>query len=171
MASPKVGDVRVRYVGLPSGSTISVLARQSGNGFGVFTTKNGYQLELAEVGDHSATELIEGKRKAEATLTSILRAVGTVLMVLGFAMFLAPLSTLAAVIPLLGGIVRGAVGIVAFAIGVPLSILVIAFAWLAYRPILGVGLILLALAVGYGLWRWHKSRAPLAAPTAPAKAA
>jgi uncharacterized membrane protein YqjE len=46
------------------------------------------------------------------------------------------------------------------AIAVPLSILVIAFAWLAYRPILGAGLILLALAVGYGLWRWHKPARP-----------
>ncbi len=167
-SAPKVGDMRVRYVGLPSGTTISLLAKQSGNGFGVFTTKNGYQLELAAVGNQSAAELIEGKRKAEATLTWILRAVGTLVMVLGFAVFLAPLSTMAAVIPLLGGVVRGAVGLIALAIGVPLSILVIAFAWLAYRPILGIGLILLALAVGYGLWRWRKSRAPAAAPAAPA---
>jgi hypothetical protein len=47
---------------------------------------------------------------------------------------------------------------------------VIAFAWLAYRPILGAGLILLAIAVGYGLWRWHKSRSPSVPSTAPAKA-
>src|SRR5262249_17865068 len=36
-SSPKVGDMRVRYLGLPSGTTISVLARQSGDGFAVFT--------------------------------------------------------------------------------------------------------------------------------------
>jgi hypothetical protein len=53
---------------------------------------------------------------------------------------------------------------------VPLSILVIAFAWLAFRPLIGEALILLALAVGYGLWRWRKSRAPALAPAAPAKA-
>jgi hypothetical protein len=53
---------------------------------------------------------------------------------------------------------------------VPLSILVIAFAWLAYRPILGIGLILLAAAVGYLLWRWRKARAPAEAPAAPAQA-
>lgn len=48
--APKVGDMRVRYVGLPIGTTISVLAMQSGDGFAVFTTKNGYEVELAAVG-------------------------------------------------------------------------------------------------------------------------
>jgi uncharacterized membrane protein YqjE len=92
-------------------------------------------------------------------------------MFMGFAIFLAPLSTFASVIPILGKIVGGATALVALVLAVPLSILVIAFAWLAYRPILGIGLILLALAVGYGLWRWRKSRAAAAPPApAPAKA-
>lgn len=169
-AAPKVGDMRVRYVGLPSGTTISVLAMQSGDGFSVFTTKNGYQIELAAVGNHSAAALIEGKRKAEALLTWILRGVGALVMFIGFAFFLAPLSTFASVIPLLGRIVGGAVALVALAIAIPLSILVIAAAWLAYRPILSAGLVLLALAVGYGLWRWRKSRAPVPPPAAPAGA-
>ncbi len=166
--TPKIGDLRVRYAGLPSGTTISVLAKQSGNCFASFTAKNGYQLELAAVGNLSAAELIEVKRKSEAVLTWILRAVGTIVTILGFALFLSPLSTMASVIPLLGGVVRGAVGLIALAIALPLSILVIAFAWLAYRPILGIGLIVLALAVGYGLWRWRKSRAPALPPAAPA---
>jgi hypothetical protein len=125
---------------------------------------------LAAVGNHSAAELIEGKRKAEALLTWILRGVGTLLMFVGFAIFLAPLSTLASVIPIFGNIVGGAAALVSLAIAVPLSILVIAFAWLAYRPLLGAGLILLAVAAGYGLWRWRKSRAPAVPSPAPARA-
>jgi hypothetical protein len=49
--------MRVRYVSLPSGSMISVLAKQSGNGFTALTVKNGYEVELAAVGNHSAAEL------------------------------------------------------------------------------------------------------------------
>jgi hypothetical protein len=75
-AAPKVGDMRVRYVGLPSGTTISVLAKQSRDGFAAYTAKNGYEVELAAVGDRSAAELIEGKRKSEAILTWVLRGVG-----------------------------------------------------------------------------------------------
>jgi hypothetical protein len=170
-AAPKVGDMRVRYVGLPSGATVSVLAKQSGNGFAAFTTKNGYQVELAAIGDHSAAALIENQRKAEALLTWVLRGVGTLLMFLGFAVFLAPLSTIASVIPLFGRIVGGAAALVALVIAIPLSILVIAFAWLTYRPLIGGSLILLALAVGYGLWRWRKSRAAAEPAAAPVKAA
>jgi Transmembrane protein 43 len=169
-AAPKVGDMRVHYVGLPSGSTISVLAKQSGNGFTAFTAKNGDEVELAAVGNHFAAELIEGKRKSEAILTWILRAVGTAVMFMGFALFLAPLSTVASVIPILGDLVGGAVGLVALAIAVPLSILVITFAWLTFRPLIGGSLILVALIVGYFLWRWRKSRAPATPATAPAKA-
>jgi Transmembrane protein 43 len=115
--------------------------------------------------------MIEAKRKSEAVLTWILRGIGMLVMYVGFAAFLAPLSTFAAVIPLLGGVVRGAVGLVALVLAVPLSILVMAFAWLAYRPLIGGALIVLAAAVGYGLWRWHKSRAPALSPAAPARAA
>lgn len=75
--------------------------------------------------------------------------------IVGFAIFLAPLSTLASVIPILGDLVGGAVTLVSVAIGVPLSILVIAFAWLTFRPLIGGGLILVALVVGYLLWRWR----------------
>jgi hypothetical protein len=89
--------------------------------------------------------------------------------IVGFAIFLAPLSTLASVIPILGDLVGGAVTLVSVAIGVPLSILVIAFAWLTFRPLIGGGLILVALVVGYLLWRWRKSRAPAVPAGAPAK--
>jgi hypothetical protein len=168
-AAPKVGDMRVRYVGLPSGAKISVLAKQSGGGFAAFTAKNGYKVDLAALGNRPAAELIEGKRKSEAILTWVLRGVGTLLMVVGLAIFLAPLSTLASVIPILGDLVGGAVTHVSVAIGVPLSILVIAFAWLTFRPRIGGRLILVALAVGYLLWRWRKSRAPAVPAGAPAK--
>ena len=121
------------------------------------------------MGDRSAGEPIEGKCKSEAILTWVLRGVGTLLMVVGFAIFLAPLSTLASVIPILGDLVGGVVTLVSVAIGVPLSILVIAFAWLTFRPLIGGGLILLALVVGYLLWRWRKSRAPAVPAGSPAK--
>ena len=114
--------------------------------------------------------MIEGQRKAEALLTWVLRSVGTALMFLGVVIFLGPLSTIASVIPLFGRIVGGAASVVALVIAVPLSILVIAFAWLTYRPLIGGSLILLALAVGYGLWRWRKSRAAGEPAAAPAKA-
>src|SRR5579885_1600580 len=119
-ASPKVGDMRVSYRGLASGTTISVLAQRSGNGFAAFTAKNGYTLELAAAGNHTAAELIERQGKAEAILTWVLRAVGWLLIFMGFTAFLSPLSAMASFVPILGGIVRGAAAGISFVISVPL---------------------------------------------------
>jgi Transmembrane protein 43 len=104
------------------------------------------------------------------TLTQALTPDGTGVMFLGFAIFLAPLSTVASVIPILGDLVGGATALVSLAIAAPLSILVIAFAWLTFRPLIGGSLILVALVVGYLLWRWRKSRAAAMPSATPAKA-
>lgn len=158
--APKIGDMRVRYTGLRAGATLSVLAAQSHGGFAPFVAANGYRVHLAAAGNQPAALMIANERKAEATLTWILRAAGTFLMFLGFMLFLGPLSTFASVIPLLGGIVRGATAAFSIVIALPLSLVVIAFAWLAYRPLIGGGLLVMAAGAGYGLWRWHKGRTP-----------
>ena len=100
-SAPKVGDVRVSYHGLPTGSTISVLAAQSSDGFAKFTTPNGYQIHLASAGNHSASEMIAQQRATESLITWILRGVGLLVMWIGFSMLLGPLSTMAAIIPFL----------------------------------------------------------------------
>ena len=158
----------MRYMGLSSGTTITVLAQQSGDGFAVFTTNNGYEVLLAALGNHSAAELIARQSQFEFLLTWLLRCVGTLLMFFGFAIFLAPLSTMAALVPILGPIVRGGVNLVSLVIALPLGILVIALAWLAYRPLVAGGLVLLAVAVGYALWRWRAKSTPQPSPPAPA---
>jgi hypothetical protein len=167
-AALEIGNMRVRYIGLPSGTTISVLAMQSGDGFALFTTRNGHQVALGAAGNHTAAELIEGQRKS--LFTWALRGVGTLMMYIGFFVFLSPLSNMTSVIPILGTIARGTAAFTAIVIAVPLSMVVIALAWLPYRPILGGGLILLAVAVGYALWRWAKTRSSHVPPPTPAHA-
>jgi Transmembrane protein 43 len=159
-AAPNVGDMRIAYQGLASGATLSVLAAQSSGGFAPFVTPNGYSIDLVTVGSAPAATMIANKKKSEATLTWILRGVGALAMFIGFMLFLGPLSTLASVLPFLGGIVRGASAAIAFVIAVPLTLVVIALAWFGHRPLIGGGLLLLAAAAFYGLWRWHKGRTP-----------
>jgi transmembrane protein TMEM43 len=165
-SAPKIGDMRVSYKGLASGDTISVLAAQSAGGFAPFTTANGYRIDLVDIGNAPADMMIAEKRKAESTLTWILRGAGAIAMFAGFALFLGPISTLASVLPFLGGLVRGAAGAAAFVISVPLTLAVIALAWIGHRPLIGGGLLLAAAAIFYALWRWHSGRRP----AVPAKA-
>jgi hypothetical protein len=158
--SPQVGDMKVAYHGLASGSTISVLAAQSHGGFSSFVTGNGYGLQMAETGNHSLSEMIAQKKKEESLLTWILRGVGFFLMFIGAVMFLSPLSTVASVIPILGSIVGAAAGLAAFVFAVPASLIVIALSWIAFRPLLGIGLIVVAVGSLYLLRRWHHSVHP-----------
>jgi hypothetical protein len=158
--APEVGDIRIAYRGLKAGTTLSVLAAQSGEAFGAYVAPNGYQVHSATIGNQSAAEMIASQRSAESLVTWILRGAGFVLVWIGFAWFLSPLSTLASVIPLLGSIVRGAAGAVAFVIAVPLTLIVIALAWFAHRPLIGGGLLIVAAGATYGLWRWHAARRP-----------
>ncbi len=163
-ASPKAGDMRVGYHGLPSGATLSVLADQSHGGFAPYVTSNGYQIQLAEVGNRPAAVMLADKRSSESLLTWILRAVGGVLIFIGLTMFLNPLSTFASVLPFLGSIVRGAVAAISFVIALPLTLVVIALSWLAFRPVIGGGLLVVAAGALYGLWHWHHGRTPNPSP-------
>ena len=159
-ASPKTGDLRVSYLALPAGATISVLAEQSNGGFAPFTTPNGYTIHLAAMGNQPTAVMIANQRKSESILTWVLRGVGTLAMVIGFGMFLGPISTIASVVPFLGGIVRGAAFFVALVIGLPLSLVVIALAWMGHRPLIGGSILLVAVLLFVGLWRMHASRNP-----------
>jgi hypothetical protein len=163
-AAPKTGDLRVSYLALPAGSTVSVLAEQSQDGFAPFTTPNGYTIYLAATGNQPTAVMLANKRHSESIVTWILRGIGTLAMVIGFAMFLGPFSTMASVIPFLGGLVRGAAFFVAFVIGVPLSLVVIALAWIGHRPLIGGGILIVAALLFVGLWRMHASRNPAPKP-------
>ncbi len=162
--SPQVGDVRVTYSAVASPQTISVLGRQTTDGFAAWQDQaTGYKLLRAEIGEKTAVMMIKDQEAAESTLTWILRAVGTVLNCVGFGLILAPLRAIANVIPFLASIVGAGVGFIAFALGIPLSLIVIAVAWLVFRPLIGLGLLAAAVAifVGLGLLRRGKSgRAP-----------
>ena len=83
---PQVGNMRVRYLGLPSSTTISVLARQSGDGFATFKTKDGPEVAFAAIGNHSAAQLIETQRREVAGNTWVWRCVGAILLLIGGAL-------------------------------------------------------------------------------------
>jgi hypothetical protein len=84
--------------------------------------------------------------------------VGALLIFIGISAFLGPLATFGAIIPFLGSVMRGAIMGIALVITLPLTLIVIAIAWIAFRPLIGGALLILAIAALYGLARWHRSR-------------
>jgi hypothetical protein len=162
-ANPEIGDEKISFTVLRPG-TVSIVAAQTKNSFAPYTTQNGREIELVEAGNVPAAQMFAHAQAANRTLTWILRVAGFAAMFFGGMLLLGPISALAHILPFLGSLVEMGFAIVAFFISAILSILVIATAWIVYRPILGIALIVVAIGCFVLLKRLHTKRAPAAVP-------
>ncbi len=161
---PDVGDVRVTFKIAPAGD-ISVVGGQKGNMLEPFNhPKLNNPIVLLEVGHRSAAELFEAAKQANAIMTWVLRLVGFLLMFIGFKLVTRPLSVLADVIPILGSAVGCASGFVAFFVSGAFSLITIAIAWIFYRPLLGIALLVIGGAlIGGAIFFFMKQKKSAAA--------
>lgn len=141
--NPQIGDVRISYVYNDS-KEISVLAVQSGNTFVNFISASGKKVNRIMDGNHSGIDMINIIKKENKILKWVLRLVGLLIIVSGIATILKPISTITGYIPLLGSLVSGAVGFISFILGLALSLIIIALAWIRFRPILGISMLVIA---------------------------
>ncbi len=146
--APQIGDLRLRYEAIFP-KQISLIAGQSGISLQPFATPNKGQLLLVTTGQQTAGQMIDAARSDNTKLAWILRGVGALLIFVGLNLIARPLAALAAVVPFLGRTVGFLSGIVAFFISIAISVLTIGAAWLAHRPVLGISLLLGALAIAF----------------------
>ena len=149
--SPQIGDVRVTFTQTPP-AEVSIIAQVIRNTFEPFTASNGYTFSRLTMGAAGMAKMFESARSSNNTIAWILRAVGLIMAVIGLRLVFKPLSVLADVIPILGTIVEGGAGVVAFVLGLAWSLIVIAVAWVRFRPLVAGGLIAAAvilLALSY----------------------
>ena len=85
------------------------------------------------------------------TMTWILRLGGFLLMAVGIYLVFKPLVVLADVLPFFGNLLSMGIGLFAGGIALVLSLLTIAIAWVFYRPLVGVGLLVAGVVVLAGL--------------------
>jgi hypothetical protein len=107
--------------------------------------KNGKEKFLLYGGLLAAGEVVQGEERKAALLRWGLRGGGLLLMFLGFVLLLRPLSVLADVVPVFGSLVGFATGGFALLLSGAVSLTVIALAWLAFRPLVGIPLLVLAV--------------------------
>ncbi len=147
-ARPVVGDLRVTYSGVPSGSTVTVVAKQSGEGFTDYPMARGYTFQLASVGNRSAQALLEERASRENTLTWVLRCAGVLVMWAGFMLLLGPLAVLVSIVPFLGTLAEALTADIAFVLALILGSLTIAVAWLFVHPVISIIFIIVTLVLG-----------------------
>ena len=154
-ANPQIGDLKVSFE-VVKPALVSIYAAQKGNSFAPYPTKIGKALERIESGARSAQEMFQGATSENSIMTWILRAVGFVVMFFGFALGFKPISVLLDVLPFLGDVAEWGLGFFAFLLALTVSITVVAIAWIVFRPLLGAGLLVAALALFFGLGRLKK---------------
>lgn len=156
--APALGDLRVTYKPIASGTVLSVIGKQTGATLAPWTSSNSnYEVLLAQQGMVSPALMIKNQKSAESILTWVLRGLGTVLNIIAFSLLMGPLRALGNVIPLVASIIGGGVGLIAFGLGAGLSLIQIAIAWFAFRPLLSAALLAAGIAAIYFL---RSKRAP-----------
>ena len=154
-----VGDVRITYkVTLPT--TISLIARVVNNTFEPYIASNGESFSWLSTGSFSLDKMISDAHSSNNVTAWVLRGVGALMIIVAIALFLAPISAVADVLPILGDIASAGTVLVAMLLGLAWSLIVIAVAWLRFRPVyawsaIGVAVLLTALVI----YRGHRKKA------------
>lgn len=152
---PQIGDQRIGFqVVLPQ--TYSAVGSLSGSQLTAHTASNGRSIALVQAGSHTADAMFEQAKNENSVLTWIVRAIGSIILIIAFSMILRPLSVVADVIPFIGNIVEMGTSFVAFILGIVVALVTVCIAWIVYRPLLGLALLLVVAALIY--WLRSKSK-------------
>ena len=143
-SNPQIGDCKISFDAARP-AVVSVIAGQKGDSFTGWTTSSGRTLEQRlMMGSKSAGEMFTQMEKENRILTWILRLVGVVLMFVGITLIFRPLVVVADVVPFIGSLIGGGVALFAGLVSLALTLLTIALGWVAYRPLVGIPLLILS---------------------------
>ena len=141
--APEVGDVRVTFEKVVP-AKVTVMAVVDGDTFKPFKAKNGKRFQTLVMGQKSGDEIIEAEKEANNMILWFLRILGVMIVIGGLKGIFGFIETILKVVPFIAGIFGWGVGLVCTVLGVVWSLIVIALAWLFYRPLLGISLLVLA---------------------------
>jgi hypothetical protein len=125
------------------------MAVVDGDTFKPYKAKNGKRYQTLRMGKKSGDEIVDADKDANTMFTWFLRLIGCLMVIGGLKGIFGFIEMILKVVPFIAGIFGWGVGIVCTVIGVVWSLIVIALAWLFYRPLLGIALLALA---GFLVW-------------------
>lgn len=173
-ADPQIGDMKVTFTFIVP-HDVSILAKVNGNTFEQHTdAKNGKTLLTLTDGTVSMEEMFATEKANNKALAWILRILGIIMLYIGFKNIFDFITNLLKVLPFLANIASLGTGLVAGALALVWGFVIIALAWLWYRPLLGILMLALAGVLIWFLGKRSKEKAaaapaPAAAPAAPAE--
>ena len=141
--SPEVGDVRVTFEKVVP-VKVTLMAVVDGDTFKGYKAKNGETYQTLVVGKKSGEELLQSAESSNNVMKWLLRLLGVILVISGLKGIFGFIETILKVVPFVANIVGWGVGVVCTVVGIVWSLIVIAVAWLFYRPVLSICLIAVA---------------------------
>ena len=142
----QIGDVRILF-SVTRPTPVSVMAQQTRDTFTSFTANDGRTINEFAIDTLAPDQMIDIASAPTTTWSWVLRAVGIMMTFVGITSVVRSLSTLANDIPSIGAVVDMGAGLVTVIISSSASLTTISLAWLFYRPLIGVPMLL----VGIGL--------------------
>jgi hypothetical protein len=155
--APRVGDMRVSWR-MARPESLSIIAAQTGDCFGPYATRAGDTLMMVQTGRMPAATMFAAAEEDNAILTWLLRVAGALVIFFAFTLLFAPLKVVADIIPPLGWLVGFGTGVLAAMLTLVLAPVIIAIAWLTFRPLLAGGIILVGLVLAFGISRLRRGR-------------
>jgi len=144
IANPQIGALRISYK-IIRPADVSVIGKQNNGAIEPYYTKNG-DIALLEMGNVGADSMFADEEDKNMLMTWGIRLGGFIIMWIGAAMMLKPISVLADVLPFLGSIAGAGIGLITGIVALILSFITIAIAWLFCRPFIAIGLLVVAIA-------------------------
>jgi len=148
-SNPAVGDLRITFEKLPSSCDMSLIAVPQNGTFTTYNAKHNDKEYELRVGIMSLDEMIQAAHHDNKMMTWLLRLAGVILVIIALKLIFDIIITLLKVLPFLANIVGWGVGVVCSVLGIAWSLIVIAIAWIFYRPILGISLLVIAIGLIY----------------------
>ncbi|MCC7348846.1 MAG: TMEM43 family protein, partial [Variibacter sp.] len=168
-ADARVGDHRISYR-FARPEQLSIVGRQSGDGFDEYQTNAGDRLLMASPGMVPAKDMFRAAERENTVITWLVRLFGTLGVFVGFALVLRPLVVVADFVPLLGSILGAGAGLVSLLLTFVLAPLVIAIAWFYYRPLVAIVILAGGAAAAFAVKLLASRKALMRGMPAPAPA-
>jgi len=149
ITKPEIGDIKIDYTGI-IGQKYSVVAQQSEESLTPYVDpKTDYSIALVMPGQVSVDKLFAEQENQEKIQTWAIRALGFVFMIIGFKLLFGPIEMLAAFLPFLKHLIGAGTFIVSLLLAIPVTLITIAIAWIANRPILSISMLAISLLCGF----------------------
>ena len=123
---------------------VTIIAQVNGDTFKSYKAKNGKKFSTLRMGKKDADEIYEEEHETNNMFLWILRIVGILMVIGGLKGLFSFVITVLKVVPFISNIANFGANLIAGVIGTVWSLLIIAIAWLFYRPVLGITLLVIA---------------------------